>query len=205
MDFRFHVFRQRPTHVANLELASQANVQSSLSWSFSANAHLFLKHSCVRQSVTRGCIGPKQRGVACNFTQLHATAISPTQTFSNRKKKCYRRRIHTPFFTACLTRCRGHLQDTDWERATCRAHTAPLWNFWLTVGVHLAGAQKRQALKLSSFLCMWSWNVMQWCSPSGCMHFDAGLGARHFHIIPLHPPCHAPTSTFWNFSNFAMQ
>ena len=31
---------------------------------------------------------------------------------------------------------------------------------------------------------------MQWCSPSSCMHFFAGLGAQHFHITP--PPPHHP-------------
>jgi len=87
----------------------------------------------------------------------------------------------------------------NWGRTTSTSHPPPLWKFWLTVGVHSAGAQKRQALKLSSFLWMWSWNVMQWCSPSSRMHFVAELGAHHFHITP--PPPHHPFfgtfSTLW--------
>ena len=44
----FH--RQRPTHVANLELVLHANVQLSLSCAFGANAHVILKHSSVRSN-----------------------------------------------------------------------------------------------------------------------------------------------------------
>ena len=62
-------------------------------------------------------------------------------------------------------------------------------------GVHLPGAQKRQPLKLPSFLCMWSWNELQWRSPSKGMHVVAKLGAQHIRITCT-PPTQPQTGTF---------
>ena len=62
-------------------------------------------------------------------------------------------------------------------------------------GVHLPGAQNRQPLKLPSFLCMWSWNELQWCSPSKGMHVVAELGAQHIRITCT-PPTQPQTGTF---------
>ena len=62
--------------------------------------------------------------------QLNAFArnskFADSNVFVKRKKKRRLERIHTPFFTASLTRCRGHMQDKYWGRTTCRAHTALL-------------------------------------------------------------------------------